>query len=191
MVQLAKTLFIDRDDTLIIEPEDWQVDSLAKLAFIPNVIPALLQLKAAGFIFVIVTNQNGIGSKSFPEADFWAPQNFMIDVFSSQGIEFADVLICPHFAEDNCECRKPKVGLVMSYIVEHKYDHDHSYVIGDNDTDVQLAEKMGIKGFRLGAEGYETWEKITRHILGQSRTATISRKTKETEINLSVDLDEC
>lgn len=190
MEKPAKTLFIDRDGTLIFEPEDKQVDSFAKFAFIPNVIPALLQLKAAGFSFVMVTNQNGIGTESFPEDHFWAPHNLMMDLFASQGIEFDNVLICPHFAADGCECRKPKLGLVMDYIVEQKFDREHSYVIGDRDTDLELAEKMGIKGFKLGAEDYETWEKITRSILGQPRTATINRKTKETEINLTVDLDQ-
>ncbi|MEE9452282.1 MAG: bifunctional histidinol-phosphatase/imidazoleglycerol-phosphate dehydratase HisB [Gammaproteobacteria bacterium] len=190
MSQAPKTLFIDRDGTLIIEPEDKQVDSCEKLGFIPDVMQALLQLQAAGFSLVIVTNQNGIGSKSFPEDDFWRPQNKMMDIFTSQGITFSDVLVCPHLAEDHCECRKPKTGMVKDYITERKFDLDHSYVIGDRETDLQLAQNMGIRGYRIGAEGSETWSQITRQLLAGLRRAHLKRKTKETDIEITVDLDQ-
>lgn len=184
-----KTLFIDRDGTLIHEPEDRQVDSLEKLQLMPGVIPALLQLKVAGYHFVIVTNQNGVGRDSFPEADFWLPQKKMIDLFKSQGIEFADVRMCPHFASDNCECRKPKLGLVLDYVTQRSFDPENSYVIGDRDTDVQLAKNMGIKGLRLTHPGSETWTEIVNQIISKPRCAQINRVTTETNITVKVDLD--
>ncbi len=184
-----KLLFIDRDGTLIEEPADKQIDSIAKLALIPGVIPALLQLRDAGYTFVMVSNQDGLGSESLPQADFTPPHELMLRIFASQGITFESIRICPHTAEQGCDCRKPKVGLVLDYLTEQKIDRKTSYVIGDRETDLQLAENLGIKGIHFGQKEAPTWSAIVKRILSRSRMAHVVRKTKETEINVQVDLD--
>jgi len=153
-----KFLFIDRDGTLIDEPiSDKQVDSLEKLVFEPDVIPSLLALQDAGYILVIVSNQDGLGTDSYPQSDFDIPQNKMMDIFASQGVKFEATLLCPHFPEDNCNCRKPHLGMVKEYLQSGRIDHKNSYVI-------ELTAKKG-------------------------RTASVTRTTKETDINVFVDLD--
>lgn len=188
MKMLPKIIFIDRDGTLINEPADKQIDAYDKFALIPGVIPALLQFKSAGFKFVLVSNQDGLGTESLPDKDFLPPHELMLNIFKSQGIDFLDVLICPHFEADECDCRKPKLGLVNDYVIKRKFDLDHSYVIGDRQTDLQLAENMGIKGFILGQENTETWEEIVKLILDRPKVASIVRNTNETNISISVNL---
>ena len=118
----SPVLFVDRDGTLIEEPADLQVDSLAKVKFMPGVFAALAQLRKLGYRFVMVTNQDGLGTASFPQADFDGAHQLMMDAFSSQGIEFDAVCICPHFPKDACECRKPKTRLVEDYVREKGMD---------------------------------------------------------------------
>lgn len=184
-------LFIDRDGTLIEEPHDEQVDSLDKLRLCPGVIPALLKLKEAGFAFVLVSNQDGLGTDSFPHEAFRKPHELMRQIFRSQGIEFENELICPHFESDGCDCRKPRNGLLKDYMLASEFDPNRSFVIGDRDTDLALAANMGIKGLKVDhASPEHDWAMIGRRLTSLPRIATIRRKTKETDIEVRVDLDE-
>ena len=124
---MKKYLFIDRDGTLICEPEDFQVDTLGKLQLTRDVIPALLQLKSIGYRFVMVSNQDGLGTESFPEEEFIRPHNMMLSLFS-QGIEFEQVLICPIQQNQNCLCRKPHLGLLRPLIANSEIDYESSFV---------------------------------------------------------------
>ncbi len=184
---MKKYLFIDRDGTLVNEPYDYQVDKLEKISLKKDVISALLKLKDNGYSFVMVSNQDGLGTQSFPLEDFTLCHEFILNIFSSQGIEFEQVLICPHFEQDNCTCRKPKIGLVLPYLQDTTWDRSKSYVIGDRNTDKLLADNMGLKSFILTDTC--TWNNIVHDILNQDRTATIERNTKETQIKVSVNLD--
>ncbi|NDL62296.1 bifunctional histidinol-phosphatase/imidazoleglycerol-phosphate dehydratase HisB [Acerihabitans arboris] len=184
-----KLLFIDRDGTLISEPpEDFQVDRLDKLALEPDVIPALLALQKAGFRLVMITNQDGLGTASFPQADFDAPHNLMMQIFSSQGIAFDDVLICPHLPSDGCACRKPNTGMVTGYLERDRMDHANSYVIGDRETDISLAHNMGVNGLRYQPETLG-WQAIADLLTRRDRHAHVNRVTKETAIDAQVWLD--
>ncbi|MEX5411190.1 bifunctional histidinol-phosphatase/imidazoleglycerol-phosphate dehydratase HisB [Atlantibacter hermannii] len=184
-----KILFIDRDGTLISEPpEDFQVDRFTKLALEPDVIPQLRKLQDAGYKLVMITNQDGLGTASFPQDDFDGPHNLMMQIFTSQGVNFDDVLICPHLPADNCDCRKPKTQLVTAYLAEEALDRANSYVIGDRATDIELAENMGITGLRYHRDELG-WAKIAEQLTRRDRYARVERNTKETQIEVEVWLD--
>ncbi|MCC8381399.1 bifunctional histidinol-phosphatase/imidazoleglycerol-phosphate dehydratase HisB [Xenorhabdus sp. PB30.3] len=184
-----KILFIDRDGTLITEPPtDYQVDRLDKLAFESGVIPALLALQKSGYKLVMVTNQDGLGTDSFPMTDFEPPHALMMQIFSSQGIQFEEILICPHKPADNCNCRKPQLGLVEKYLADGMLDTKNSYVIGDRETDLQLARNMGIQGLLYQPESFG-WAAICEQLTRQDRYSCVNRTTKETAINIEVWLD--
>jgi imidazoleglycerol-phosphate dehydratase / histidinol-phosphatase len=184
----TRVLFVDRDGTLVEESADKQVDSLEKVRFLPGVFAALAELQRRGFRLVMVTNQDGLGTSSFPRPAFEAPQQFILDTFASQGIRFEAVFVCPHFSADGCECRKPRTGLVADYI-RKDVDLGTSAMVGDRDTDLEFARNLGIRGLRVRSDGdaTETWPAVVRELT--ARTAHVLRKTRETDIEVSVDLD--
>jgi imidazoleglycerol-phosphate dehydratase/histidinol-phosphatase len=186
---MNKYLFIDRDGTLIEEPIiDKQVDSFEKLVFEPFVISTLKKLQDDGFKLVMVTNQDGLHTPSNPYDKFIGPHKLMLDVFASEGVYFEEVLICPHFPHENCDCRKPKTKLVEKYLADGVIDKAASYVIGDRDTDVQLAQNMGITGIKYNRES-NSWKDILKQLENPPRVAHIERNTNETKISIDVDLD--
>ena len=184
---MQNILFIDRDGTLVEEPNDYQVDDLAKIRLCPGVMPALLALIKAGFRLVMVSNQDGLGTPSFPQDDFQKSHDFILALFASQGITFDDILICPHVAQDNCLCRKPKTALLDALLQQRDMNRQSSWVIGDRDSDRLLAEALGIAYLSISKS--HNWEMVSNAILNQTRAATVTRCTKETKIQLSVGLD--
>lgn len=188
MARKRRILFIDRDGTLIIEPEDQQIDSLEKLELIPGVIPALLELQRAGYELIMVSNQDGLGTDSYPQQDFEVPQQKLLGILESQGIHFSAVHIDPHFEHENATTRKPGIGMVLGYLKSGELDLTDSHVIGDRQTDLDMADNMGIAGIRIG-EGFESWESIRHLLINRPRQATVVRKTNETDIHVFVDLD--
>ncbi|QJC36836.1 bifunctional histidinol-phosphatase/imidazoleglycerol-phosphate dehydratase HisB [Enterobacteriaceae endosymbiont of Donacia vulgaris] len=185
---LKKILFIDRDGTLITEPtNNHQVDHINKLFFEKYVIIALSELKKFSYLFVIVTNQDGLGSIDFPYESFNIPHNFMINVFKSQNIEFENVLICPHYSYNNCICRKPNTTLLNSYI-NNNLDKKNSYVIGDRLTDIKLAKNIGINGILYNKKTCN-WLNILTKLTPIKRYAIIKRVTKETSIHIELFLN--
>jgi len=185
----SRILFVDRDGTLIEEPADHQVDSLDKVRFMPGVFAALAELKRRGFRFVMVTNQDGLGTASFPRPTFEAPHEFMLQAFRSQGIEFDAVFVCPHLPADGCECRKPRIGLVQDFIRDAPVDLGGSAMIGDRETDLEFARNLGMRGLlvRVNGSDSETWPQIVRTLT--ARQAQVQRRTKETDIQVRVGLD--
>jgi imidazoleglycerol-phosphate dehydratase/histidinol-phosphatase len=186
----AAILFVDRDGTLCEEPADEKVDSVDKIRLLPGVIPALLELRRAGFALVMVTNQDGLGTESLPAAKFDAAHRFLLELFASQGIEFAGVFICPHYPHEGCACRKPNIGMVEDFLLGNPLDKARSFMIGDRDTDLEFAQNLGIEGIRVRAHGSaeETWPQIARRLVGAARRATVKRTTKETDIAIDLDL---
>jgi imidazoleglycerol-phosphate dehydratase / histidinol-phosphatase len=182
-------LFIDRDGTLVEEPADQQVDALCKIRFMPGVFAALGALQQAGYRLVMVTNQDGLGTDSFPIAAFESGQRFILDAFASQGIAFEQVFVCPHRAGDGCGCRKPQTGLLTGFLRTGGVDLAGSAVIGDRDSDLELARNLGVRGLRVRRDGAadETWAAAVQEL--RARRARVERVTRETRIAVSVDLD--
>ncbi len=189
MANGKRIAFLDRDGTLILEPADEQVDRLDKVALVPGVVPALLRLKDAGYEFVMVTNQDGLGTDSFPEAAFRAIQDFVIELFASQGIEFLEVFVCPHMPDDACLCRKPRPGHVGDFFERVDVNKAASLVIGDRKTDLELGANIGVPAVRIDPGHPQAWATIVREIIDKPRTATVNRQTRETNIRVDVDLD--
>jgi imidazoleglycerol-phosphate dehydratase/histidinol-phosphatase len=180
-------LFVDRDGTLLVEPADFQIDSLEKFQLVSGVIPSLCTLQQAGYRLVMVSNQDGLGTAAYPQAAFDQIQHLLLGILQSQGIRFEQILICPHLPAAACKCRKPQTALLHEYLASNEMDRQRSYVIGDRLTDLELAENLGLVGLRLSPE--LDWPAITQRILRRPRTASVSRITKETRIELTVSLD--
>ncbi|MDA0680718.1 MAG: bifunctional histidinol-phosphatase/imidazoleglycerol-phosphate dehydratase HisB [Proteobacteria bacterium] len=187
---MARVLFIDRDGTLIEEPADHQVDSLEKVRLVPGVIRALHRLIEFGYRLVMVTNQDGLGTASFPMADFDLCQNHILSLFATQGIEFDDVFVCPHIDADNCDCRKPKAGLLTKFLTSNALETGFCAVIGDRETDLQLAENLGVRGLLIGntAQSF-SWDDIVTALTPGNRIGFAARTTNETDVQVRVNLD--
>jgi imidazoleglycerol-phosphate dehydratase/histidinol-phosphatase len=186
----TRVLFLDRDGTLNEETADEKVDYLEKIRLMPGVIPALLRLKSAGFLFVMVTNQDGLGTPDLPTERFEEAHRFILELFASQGIIFDAVFICPHYKHEACRCRKPALGMVENFVTANPLDREHSFMVGDRDTDLQFAANLGIRGFRVRTDGTdaETWPRIADNILGEARRSAVRRTTKETDVTVAIDL---
>ncbi len=186
-MSLKKALFIDRDGTIIVEPmPSEQVDSFEKFEFIPGAISALKSIAGLDYELVLASNQDGLGTPSFPYEDYIGPQELMLRTLRGEGVEFSDILIDRSFPADNLPTRKPGIGMFGKYL-SGEYDMAASYVIGDRETDAQLAANLGCKGILLGENN--TWADIAEFLRKGERRATISRNTKETQITVTVDLD--
>lgn len=207
-----KVLFIDRDGTLVLEPPlDYQLDAFEKLVFYPQVFTYLGKIaKELDYELVMVTNQDGLGTEAFPEDTFWPVQDFILQSFESEGVQFDQVFIDKSFPEEQSPNRKPRTGMLTAYLNNSKYDMENSVVLGDRITDMELAKNLGAKGIFLEQEAalgnkeieakLETieahialrtthWEEIYRYLRLQARQATVVRHTKETQIAISLNLD--
>lgn len=184
-----RLLFIDRDGTLIEEPADEQIDSFEKLRFVKGVLKNLSFISdKLDFRLVMVTNQDGLGTDSFPEDTFWPVHKFMLQTLEDEGIVFDEQFIDRHFPEDNSPMRKPGTGMLTKYIDNPEYDLANSYVIGDRDTDRQLADNLGCRAFILCQDGI-TWDKIAEILFAGERVAEYKRKTNETDIYVKLNID--
>ncbi|MBB1194362.1 bifunctional histidinol-phosphatase/imidazoleglycerol-phosphate dehydratase [Flavobacterium sp. SOK18b] len=208
---MKKILFIDRDGTMVLEPHDYQLDSFEKLEFYPNAFQYLGKIaKELDFELVMVTNQDGLGTDSHPEENFWPIHNLVMKAFENEGVVFSDVLIDKTFPHENAPTRKPAIGLLTKYIDNPAYDLVNSFVIGDRITDVELAKNLGAKGIfintneALGSDEIASkreeldsiialqttdWKTIYEFLKLEERSATISRKTNETDIYINLNLD--
>lgn len=207
---MKKILFIDRDGTLVLEPEDYQVDSFSKLEFYPQAFTYLGKISnELDFELVMVTNQDGLGTPSHPEENFWPVQNFIIQAFENEGVKFTEIIIDKTFAHENAATRKPGTALLTKYINNAEYDLKNSFVIGDRITDVKLAQNLGSKAIfiandeNLGSEEIKdnanlndaialkttSWKSIYEFLKLQNRTASIERNTNETKIKVTLNLD--
>ena len=198
-----RVLFIDRDGTIVVEPSDEQLDSFDKLEFVPGVFRSLTFLRQhTDFEFVMASNQDGLGTSSYPEADFYPTQNFILNTLKGEGVEFDDILIDRHFPQDNAPTRKPGTGMFGKYMTD-EYDLAASYVIGDRATDVELARNLGCRAILLqdSADGLSDdlksvcafatrdWWKVAEFVFAGERRASAHRATKETDILVELNVD--
>lgn len=205
---MKKVLFIDRDGTLALEPEGYQLDSFDKLVFYPEVFTYLGKIaRELDFELVLITNQDGLGTDSFPEDTFWPVQHFIIQAFKNEGVLFNDICIDKSFPEDKAPTRKPRTGMLTQYIENSEYDLKNSFVIGDRITDMELAKNLGCKGIYIANEpdlgqseatpetefpismATTSWKEIYSFLKLEQRQVEYTRKTKETDINLQLNID--
>ena len=196
---MKKVLFIDRDGTLIFEPEDFQIDSFEKLKFLPFAISNLSKIaKECEFELVMVSNQDGLGTASFPESSFFPVQNFILQTLANEGVKFVEVLIDSSFENEKSESRKPRTGMLTKYL-SAEYDLENSFVIGDRETDVQLAKNLGAKAICINGKfsentehivlNTEDWQEIYEFLKLPDRKVSHQRTTKETNILVELNLD--
>ena len=189
MKKPQRVLFIDRDGTLIEEPSDEQIDDFSKLKFTRGVFKNLGFIRSKlDFKFVLVSNQDGLGTASFPEDTFWPIHNFVLQTLEGEGITFDDTKIDRHLPSDESPMRKPGTGMLTEYMNNEAYDLADSFVIGDRDSDAHLAENLGCKSLILGKDGM-TWDKIAELLFAGERIAEVKRTTKETNIYVRLNLD--
>ncbi len=194
---MKKVLFIDRDGTLVIEPPiDFQLDSLEKLEFYPGVFQSLSRIaQELDFNLVMVTNQDGLGTPSFPEEKFWSVQNKIIQAFKNEGIEFTEILINKSFPQENTPSRKPGTAMLTHYL-KGNFDLTNSYVIGDRFTDIQLAKNINCKAIYMGKDKCDdailsttSWAEIYQMLKSEPRKSKVLRKTLETQIEIELNID--
>jgi len=188
---MKRAIFVDRDGTILREPADEQVDSLEKMSWVAGAISGLKALTGLGYELVIASNQDGLGTASFPEETFWPVQNKMLETLKGEGVEFDDILIDRSRPEDGLDTRKPGTGMFGKYL-DGSYDLSQCWVIGDRETDLQLARNLGARGLRVSenaGQGCFTWPQIVEQVRSSERTAEIVRKTAETDIKVRIDLD--
>lgn len=208
---MKKVLFIDRDGTIVLEPENLQLDSLNKLEFYPKAFQYLAKIaNELDYELAMVTNQDGLGTDSFPEDTFWPTQNFILKAFENEGVLFNEIFVDRSFPEDNAPTRKPRTGMLTKYLNNPEYDLKNSFVLGDRLTDVELAKNLGAKAIFMNlTDGFGTneisskreelndtiilqttdWKRIYEFLKLEARSATITRKTHETDIFINVNLD--
>jgi imidazoleglycerol-phosphate dehydratase / histidinol-phosphatase len=184
-----KIIFLDRDGTLIKEPPSKQIDRIDQVELLPGVIPALLQLRQAGYLFIMISNQDGLGTETYPNENFLKVQDFILNLFRSQGIDFKSIYICPHLEHERCACRKPRTGLLLPHFLDESIAKTECYVIGDRNSDLELAKNLGITGFLVQQNSLTDWQRVTDLILNRPRSAHIKRTTKETHIDCFLDLE--
>ena len=182
---MNKVIIVDRDGTLLKEPADEQIDALEKVVFVPGAISGLKALTGLGYQLVMASNQDGLGTPAFPEETFWPAQNLLLKTLEGEGVVFDDILIDPSFPEDKSPNRKPGIGMFGKYL-DGSYDLSASWVIGDRETDRQLAANLGCRALLVGEL---SWAQIAETIRSSARSAVVARKTAETDIYVKVDLD--
>ena len=205
---MKKILFIDRDGTLILEPDDEQIDSLEKLEFYPEVFTYLGKIsKELDYELVMVTNQDGLGTKSFPEEFFWPAHNKLLNSFKNEGVTFSEIFIDRSFPNDNASTRKPRTGMLTNYLDNSEYNLSESYVIGDRISDMELAKNLNSKGILINIDNIKlkeetkndfddvislktnSWSEIYSHLKLKDRVVKKKRKTNETDIVMNLNLD--
>jgi imidazoleglycerol-phosphate dehydratase / histidinol-phosphatase len=193
---MKKVLFIDRDGTILTQPEDEQIDSFEKFSFIQGAITGLARIAAeTDFELVMVTNQDGLGTPSFPEDTFWPSHNKMLSILEGEGVRFAEIFIDRTLPEDNAPTRKPGTAMLVRYLA-HGIDLENSYVIGDRLTDTEFAKNLGCNAIYFNSKkskdavlSSDNWQDIYRFLKSKPRAATVLRKTKETDISLELNID--
>ena len=205
---MKKILFIDRDGTLVLEPDDEQIDSLEKLEFYPEVFTYLGKIsKELDYELVMVTNQDGLGTKSFPEEFFWPAHNKLLNSLKNEGVIFSEIFIDRSFPNDNASTRKPRTGMLTNYLDNSEYNLSESYVIGDRISDMELAKNLNSKGILINIDNIKlkeetkndfddvislktnSWSEIYSHLKLKDRVVKKKRKTNETDIVMNLNLD--